>query len=142
MKLLHQLRNEIRVRHYSIRTEQTYVDWVIGLMLRQMETLMRKLAPLAANVPEPPGTGVVPAPPTPAPSSYSSLAFPRPPAAFCEPESGLRPPQVPSRGGVAEGRGGSALLGPRTPDTGMRPPDSGVRHAASGIVPPPWSSAA
>ena len=29
MKLLDQLRNEIRVRHYSIRTEQTYVDWVV-----------------------------------------------------------------------------------------------------------------
>ena len=28
-KLLHQLRSEIRVRHYSIRTEQTYAEWVI-----------------------------------------------------------------------------------------------------------------
>jgi len=27
MKLLDQLRREIRVRHYSIRTEQAYVDW-------------------------------------------------------------------------------------------------------------------
>ena len=26
--LLEQLRREIRVRHYSIRTEQTYIDWV------------------------------------------------------------------------------------------------------------------
>ena len=29
MKLLDQLRSEIRVRHYSIRTEHTYVDWVV-----------------------------------------------------------------------------------------------------------------
>jgi integron integrase len=29
MKLLEQLRNEIRVRHYSIRTEHTYTDWVV-----------------------------------------------------------------------------------------------------------------
>lgn len=29
MKLLERLRNEIRVRHYSIRTEHTYVDWVV-----------------------------------------------------------------------------------------------------------------
>ena len=29
MKLLEQLRNEIRVRHYSIRTEHTYADWVV-----------------------------------------------------------------------------------------------------------------
>lgn len=28
MKLLDQLRNEIRFRHYSIRTERSYVDWV------------------------------------------------------------------------------------------------------------------
>ena len=27
-KLLDQLRAEIRVRHYSIRTEHTYADWV------------------------------------------------------------------------------------------------------------------
>ena len=29
MKLLEQLRNEIRVRHYCIRTEHTYADWVV-----------------------------------------------------------------------------------------------------------------
>ena len=29
MKLLDQLRSEIRVRHYSIRTEHTYADWVV-----------------------------------------------------------------------------------------------------------------
>ena len=28
MKLLDQLRGEIRVRHYSIRTEHTYSEWV------------------------------------------------------------------------------------------------------------------
>lgn len=28
-RLLDQLRSEIRVRHYSIRTEHTYVDWVV-----------------------------------------------------------------------------------------------------------------
>ncbi len=28
MKLLDELRQAIRVRHYSIRTEQTYVGWV------------------------------------------------------------------------------------------------------------------
>jgi len=28
-QLLDQLRNEIRVRHYSIRTEQTYAHWVV-----------------------------------------------------------------------------------------------------------------
>lgn len=39
-QLLDQLRNEIRVRHYSIRTEQTHIHWVT-----------RKLAPLAASVP-------------------------------------------------------------------------------------------
>ena len=27
-KLLDQLRREIRMRHYSIRTERSYVDWV------------------------------------------------------------------------------------------------------------------
>ena len=27
-KLLDRMRAEIRVRHYSIRTEQTYIDWV------------------------------------------------------------------------------------------------------------------
>ena len=27
-KLLDQVRNEIRLRHYSYRTEQTYVDWI------------------------------------------------------------------------------------------------------------------
>jgi len=29
-ELLERLRREIRVRHYSIRTEHTYVDWVSG----------------------------------------------------------------------------------------------------------------
>jgi len=29
MKLLDQLRNEIRLRHYSIRTEHSYADWVV-----------------------------------------------------------------------------------------------------------------
>ena len=28
-QLLDQLRSEIRVRHYSIRTEHAYVDWVV-----------------------------------------------------------------------------------------------------------------
>jgi len=28
MKLLDQLRRAIRVRHYSIRTEHSYVEWV------------------------------------------------------------------------------------------------------------------
>jgi integrase len=28
MKLLEQMRQEIRVRHYSIRTERAYIDWV------------------------------------------------------------------------------------------------------------------
>ena len=28
MKLLDQMRNEIRFRHYSIRTERAYIDWV------------------------------------------------------------------------------------------------------------------
>lgn len=28
MKLIDQLRNEIRYRHYSIRTEKAYIDWV------------------------------------------------------------------------------------------------------------------
>ena len=27
-KLLDRMRAEIRVRHYSIRTEETYLDWV------------------------------------------------------------------------------------------------------------------
>ena len=29
MRLLDQLREQIRVRHYSIRTEHTYTDWVV-----------------------------------------------------------------------------------------------------------------
>jgi hypothetical protein len=29
MKLLDQLRAEIRVRHYSIRTEHAYCEWVV-----------------------------------------------------------------------------------------------------------------
>ena len=33
MKLLDQLRNEIRFRHYSIRTEKAYVDWVKRFIL-------------------------------------------------------------------------------------------------------------
>ena len=33
MKLLEQLRREIRVRHYSIRTEHSYVDWVKRFIL-------------------------------------------------------------------------------------------------------------
>jgi LmbE family N-acetylglucosaminyl deacetylase len=27
-KLLDQVRDKVRVKHYSIRTEQTYVDWI------------------------------------------------------------------------------------------------------------------
>ena len=33
MKLLDQLRREIRVRHYSIRTERSYSDWVRRFIL-------------------------------------------------------------------------------------------------------------
>ncbi len=33
MKLLDQLRNEIRFKHYSIRTEKAYVDWVKRFIL-------------------------------------------------------------------------------------------------------------
>ena len=29
MKLVEQLREAIRVRHYSLRTEQAYVDWLV-----------------------------------------------------------------------------------------------------------------
>lgn len=29
MKLLDQMKQEIRFRHYGIRTEKSYVDWVI-----------------------------------------------------------------------------------------------------------------
>lgn len=32
-KLLDQFRNLIRTKHYSIRTEQTYVDWVKRFIL-------------------------------------------------------------------------------------------------------------
>lgn len=28
LKLLDQVRDKLRVKHYSIRTEQTYVDWI------------------------------------------------------------------------------------------------------------------
>jgi len=28
MKLLDEVREQVRVRHYSIRTEHTYVDWI------------------------------------------------------------------------------------------------------------------
>lgn len=31
-KLLDQVRNEIRLRHYSIRTEQTYVQWIVDFV--------------------------------------------------------------------------------------------------------------
>ena len=34
-KLLDQLRGRLRVKHYSIRTEQAYVDWVRRLVLFQ-----------------------------------------------------------------------------------------------------------
>ena len=27
MKLLDKMREELRVRHYAIRTERTYIDW-------------------------------------------------------------------------------------------------------------------
>ncbi len=27
-KLLHQVRDRLRLKHYSIRTEQAYVDWI------------------------------------------------------------------------------------------------------------------
>ena len=72
-RLLDQLRDAIRVRHYGLRTEKTTTIYThvlptgplgvrspadtpdpgtdVGLMLRQMETLMRKLAPLAARLP-------------------------------------------------------------------------------------------
>lgn len=33
MKLLDQLRERIRVKHYSIRTEQVYADWVKRFLL-------------------------------------------------------------------------------------------------------------
>jgi hypothetical protein len=32
-RLLDQVRNAIRVKHYSIRTEQAYVDWIRGFIL-------------------------------------------------------------------------------------------------------------
>lgn len=28
LKLLDQVRNKLRVKHYAIRTEQSYVDWI------------------------------------------------------------------------------------------------------------------
>jgi len=31
-KLLEQVRDAIRVRHYSIRTEQAYIDWRVKLL--------------------------------------------------------------------------------------------------------------
>ena len=32
-KLLDQVRGKIRLKHYSIRTEQAYTDWIRGLFL-------------------------------------------------------------------------------------------------------------
>ena len=32
-KLLDQVRNAIRVKHYSIRTEQAYIDWIKRFIL-------------------------------------------------------------------------------------------------------------
>ena len=32
-KLLNQVRNKIRLKHYSIRTEQAYVDWIRRFIL-------------------------------------------------------------------------------------------------------------
>ncbi|PYL72952.1 MAG: integron integrase, partial [Verrucomicrobia bacterium] len=32
-KLLDQVRNVIRIKHYSIRTEQAYVDWIKRFIL-------------------------------------------------------------------------------------------------------------
>ena len=29
-RLLDQVREQIRIKHYSIRTEQAYVDWIIN----------------------------------------------------------------------------------------------------------------
>jgi hypothetical protein len=71
-RLLDQVRNEIRLRHYSIRTTMIYTHVLpngplgvtspadtpepgtdVGLMLHQMAVMMKKLAPMAAALPSP-----------------------------------------------------------------------------------------
>jgi hypothetical protein len=55
-KLLDQLRNKIRLKHYSIRTEQTHLDWVrqsvsttSGVLLLEEYT---ERCPTSPNLPE------------------------------------------------------------------------------------------
>ena len=37
LKLLDQVREKLRVKHYSIRTEQAYVDWIKRFVLFHRE---------------------------------------------------------------------------------------------------------
>ena len=44
LKLLDQVRDALRVRHYSIRTEETYVQWIKRYILFHHKTHPRDLA--------------------------------------------------------------------------------------------------
>ena len=48
-KLLDQLRRAVRVRHYSIRTEHTYVDWVYRFVMFHNKRHPREMGPLEIN---------------------------------------------------------------------------------------------
>ena len=44
-KLLDQLRNAIRLKHYSLRTEQSYVDWIKSHIFFHTKVPMLYLSP-------------------------------------------------------------------------------------------------
>ena len=48
-KLLDQLRSEIRVRHYSIRTEHAYVDWLRRYILFHGKRHPREMGAVEIN---------------------------------------------------------------------------------------------
>lgn len=49
MELLDQLRRAIRVRHYSIRTEHSYVDWAKRFILFHNKKCPKDMGPKEIN---------------------------------------------------------------------------------------------
>lgn len=47
-KLLDRVRGKIRLKHYSIRTEQAYVDWIKRFILHSGKRQTRELGAAAA----------------------------------------------------------------------------------------------
>ena len=41
-KLLDQVRNVIRIKHYSIRTEQAYIDWIKRFIIYMANGILEK----------------------------------------------------------------------------------------------------